>query len=206
MLENKFVKLQVTLLSQLKAMNVSVDDLILQISCIPSVNVVYHSWKKIVKNDFKNLNALFTDLNGTVWSILDPYLLEYLINICEIEELKKDMKIYSTELILFKEKTLVSDFISCWKEGLNRIAIPDFEEITINCDKKISTLADLDEFRKNLKIRFLPSLTDIITLIYFGRFKGIDIVTSHDVPESTKEDVDKGQVIFILSSPLTYKN
>ena len=206
MLENKFAKLQVTLLLELKAMNVSVDDLVLQISCLPSVNVVYHSWKKIVQKDFRNLNELWTDLNCTVWSILDPYLIEYFIKKFGSEELKKDMKIYSTELIIFKEKTLVSDFISCWKEALSRRAVPDFEKFIIKYDKKISTLADLDEFRKKINIRFHPSLTDCLTLIDFGRLKATESVTSHDGPESTKEDVDEGQVIFILISPLTYNN
>ena len=182
MLENKFTDLQVTLLKELKAVKKSVDDLTTKISCLkPDINrYVYHSWKKIVKNNFENLNELFTDLNATVWTIIDHYLLEYFINDFGSKEIKVDMKVYSSEVKKFKEETLVSDFISCWKEAQSDRDIPDFEKIKIKYDKECTTLADLDEFREKFTIKFLPSLTDCTSLIYFGKFeKGSYVVTLH---------------------------
>ena len=184
MLENKFRNIQATLLNELKAVKTSVDDLTTSLSCLtPSINrYVYLSWSKIVEKDFKNLNVLFTDLNATVWTILDYYILQCFINTFGSEKLVEKMEIYAMELKIFMKETLVSDFIVCWEEAQNTRTIPGFEKIKIKCDKENTTLADLDEFRKKFAIKFLPSLSDCTSLIYFETFQKGSCVVTFNIP------------------------
>ena len=182
MLEDKFTDLQVTLLNELKALKKSADDLTAIVSCLPpGINrYVYTSWRKIVVNNFTNLNVLFTDLNATVWTILDYYLLEHFINKFGCETLIENMAIYAMKLKIFKKETLVSDFRICWREAQKDRDIPDFEKIKIKYDEESTTLADLDEFREKFTNQYLPSLSDCTSLIYFGKFqKGSCVVTFH---------------------------
>ena len=190
-LEKKFSDLQCILLQELKDNKKSVDYLTTRISCLqPDINrYVYRSWKKIVKNNFENLNELFTDLNATVWTILDHYLLEYFIDDFGSEQLKIDMKVYSTELKMFKEKTLVSDFISCYKKAQKDRDIPDFEKMITKFDKDDATLADLDKYRENFKTDYFPSLIDCVSVIYFGKIQTGCLVFTLNIPSELAADL-----------------
>ena len=191
MLEDKFSELQCKLLQELKDNKKSVDYLTTKISCLkPDINqYVYRSWKKIVRNNFENLNELFADLNATVWTILDHYLLEYFIHDFGSEQLKFDMEGYSTELKNFKEKTLVSDFISCYKKAQKDRDIPGFEKVTTKFNKDDATLVDLDEYRENFKTDYFPSLIDSASIIYFGKYETGCLVFTLNIPSELAADL-----------------
>jgi len=195
-LQEDFSELQVNLLTELKAIRKSVDDLTTLISCLRTdVNrYVYLSWKKIVKNDFENLNKLFTYLNATVWNILDHYLLEYFVNRLGSKELKTSMETYSSKLKKFKEDTLVSDFISCWKDAQKKRDIPDFEKITIKYDKDKTTLADLDDYREKFAMEFFPSLIDCASVIHLGRIQTGCFVVTFQIPKKMALELQKMKI------------
>ena len=184
-LDGDFTNLQVALLTELKAKKESVEYLTTLISCLggDGKDYVYRSWKKIVKNSFENLNDLFADLNVTVWNILDHYLLDYFVKVFGSQELKQRMENYKSVLKIFKKKTLVSDFIGCWKEAQKKRIILDSEELTVKYDKPTMTLADVDEFREKFAAKCFPSIIDYAAIINLGRFQtGCFIITYH-VPE-----------------------
>ena len=177
-------------LNELKDKSKSVNDITTEISCLKANTKrhVYKSWLTMVKENFNNLDHLFSHLTDTVWSIIDHYLLEYLINELGSEELKKDMNIYTSQLKDFKRDTLVSDFICCWKDALLERDIPDFEKIVIKYEAAKTTLADLDKSREDLNRRLLPSLTECASSIYYGKFDtGCFVITLHAPREIVKE-------------------
>ena len=195
-LEDNFITLQESLLTELKARKISVDLLTTKISCLKNdVNrYVYNSWRKIVDRNFGNLNALFTDLNAKVWTILDYYLLGHIIEYLENEELKKKLENYTKQLNTFKKRTHVSDFTNCWRVSQIKPDIPDFENISIQYDEAPETLADLDEFRNSFKTRFFPSLIDCSSCIYYGKFQqksSVSAITLYIPNEMAKELLTK---------------
>ena len=190
MLENKFKDLHATLLKELEAKEVSADDLLLQMKHLPLSISIFVNCSRIAKKSFVNLNELFTHFNGSVWTILDPVLLEYFINDFGSKELIVDMKDYSTELKKFKVKTQILDIISCWKEAQNDGVIPNFEEITFLLPINY-TLAELDERRRQMNTNTLPLLTDY-ALFYYEKSTATSITTFHGDPKITKVDVDEG--------------
>jgi len=195
-LENEFTDLQESVLNKLKARKVSVEWLTTKISCLKSdVNrYVYNSWRKIVERNFGNLNTLFTDLNAHVWTILDYYLLAHIIENLKSEELNQKLKSYTKQLDAFKKTTLVSEFITVWRDAQTEHDIPDFENICIQYDGAPNTLADLDEFRNSFTTRYFPSLIDCSSCIYYGRFQkefSISQITLQVPSEMAKELLTK---------------
>ena len=198
-LEKQFKNLKVNLLLEFKTMGKSVDEITAIISCIESDirYYVYRSWKKMVKQKFENLEDLFNDLNVTVWNILDHYLLDYFVNDFGSEELKQSMEAYNSVLKIFKKRTLVLDFINCWKEAQRERDIPDSEKLTFKFVNPTMTLADLDKFREEFAAEHFPSFFHCSeAIMHYGRFQtGCFVVTFHVPKElASKIVMDKYQL------------
>ena len=132
---------------------------------------VFPMWEKVCRkiNGEDTLVSLFTILNMEIWNILDYILLEHFILKSGNLLLQSKMNDYIVELDIFKKETLVVQFIDCW-EGHNR-DIPTYEGVTFTFKKHTLTLAKLDAFRKKLRMKCFPSLSDFSGWIYYKYFK-----------------------------------
>ena len=203
-IEDDFIILKESLLNELKDRKVSVERLTTKISCLKDgVNCyVYNYWKKIVDRNFGNLNELFTYLNAKVWTILDYYLLGHIIECLKNYQLTMKLEAYTKQLNTFKKITKVSDFISCWRDSQIEQDIPDFENISIQCDEVPKTLSDLDDFRNSFKTRFFPSLIDCSSCIYYGKFQQKSAVSviilyiPNDMADELLTKADKTSELF----------
>ena len=177
-LEKEFSKLINQLLQQLKKKNKTVGDLTSIISSLPGdiKLYVYGSWLKIVDQNFKNLDSLFSNLNAAVWTFLDYYLVQYIIDELNVKDLSLKMTKYIGSIQEFKKRTLVIPFIDCWKGHPRNI--PDYEKVAIKLNDTNITLARLDDLREGLKQAFFPSLSSCAACIYYDHFdKGCFIVS-----------------------------
>ena len=177
-LEKEFSKLTYRLLRQLKKEKKSVDDLTTMISSLPGdiKLYVYDSWMKIVGQTFNNLDSLFTKLNAEVWTFLDYYLVNHIIDELNLEDLSLKMTEYIGAIQEFKKRTLVMPFIECWKGHPRNI--PDYEKVAIKLNDTNITLARLDNLREGLQKAFFPSLSSCAACIYYDHLdKGCFIVS-----------------------------
>jgi len=129
-------------------------------------NYVHRTWKNIAKGH-KNLFDLFSDLNATVWTIVDHYLLDYLVGKHGSKELQEKMDIYSSKLQEFKKSTRITDFITCWKEAQKERKVPGLDEVKIKSDT-----AEL-----------FPTTLDCASIIHFGSFKKGCFIVTFQVPK-----------------------
>ena len=144
-----------------------VEDLSSYISFLPDyLNFyVYPIRRKVEPND--TLESLFATLKE-IWNILNYHLLEYLITICGTQKLKQRMIQYIYNLDEFKKITLVSNFMECWGDYTD---IPDYEEMKVRLKNIQMTLADLDNFREEVKYKCFPFILEDWWSHYKGKTK-----------------------------------
>ena len=172
-LDDEFTELSLNLLTHLENTNVTVKQLKGRISLLPGYISVCISplWNKLRKNVEEvgdTMIDLFTAVHMQLWNFLDYYLLEHLIKKCGSENLKERMCEYLVKINCFKKNTLVIPFIECW-DGHNR-DIPEYIDLEVKFELSDITLADLDRFRKKMKRKCLPFLSDYASGMFYRYF------------------------------------
>ena len=107
----------------------------------------------------------------SIWSILNLYwdflnysLLEHVINMCESEGLKQQMKDYVDELSTFKQTTRLCDFINSWSCRDDRPPEDHLKKVIVKMNHEWSqcTLQDVESFKKALVHKFFLPEFDIL--------------------------------------------
>ena len=203
----------IMLLQELEQNKVKATDIRYHISFLPLqlIPECYRSTKESFDEleKLKTLTGLFHFLNGQVWNFIDYHLLEYVISKFGSQRLKQCMEQYAADLKKYKSHATVHEFMQFWP---TRQKPPNYDDITVKLDKdpKLYTLRELDEFRQNLSVEFLPRLSDYAKFVtyHYSHAEGSFIVTWILPPGLVSEfeavaRSPKGQAFFVQNQVLS---
>ena len=212
-LSDRFRKMGILLLKELKNNGKNVTDIIDHISLLPLplIPECYQSTKESFDEleKQKTLTGLFLFLNGQVWNFIDYHLMEHVISEFGSQHLKQCMKQYAADLKEYKSHATVHEFMQFWP---TRQKPPNYDDITMKLDKdpKLYTMRELDEFRQSLSVKFWPRLSDYAQFVtyYYSQAEGSFIVTWILSPGLVSEfeavaKSPKGQSFFVENQVLS---
>ncbi len=112
------------------------------------------------------LTDLFHLLNANIWNFFDYQVLEYVIDKFGSDAIQDTMSQFISSFRKFEQNTVLYDFFECYPGRMQKL--PGYTEVTANIDgnPKHFTLAELNQFRHNVCIKFLPPLSEKAMLFY----------------------------------------
>ena len=166
-LDHQFRSLHQGLLSELKSKKVPVSDLVNSLTLLPVQ--LQQEYEKAISMKLPDLRRekeagdLFRYHLNPLVNFLDYGLIKYIIDEVGNDTLKKEMKCYSEDVLVFMKKTTVKQLMSVWP-GKQEIP-PNFSKLRAKIDEDPSTytLYELEQLRK----RFCSGvkLTDIVLVL-----------------------------------------
>ena len=190
-LQKQFRDLHQRLISELKEREVSVDQVLDQLTFMPiQVKKEYDSWiQKMLPTLEENtrIATLFRRLNP-LFTFIDYGLLDHLMSNLGSKELKEDMTSYVERVTEFMRETTVGDIMDCFPGDAEPYVDYSKLKVKFKDDPKTYTLERLNNFRRKFcsTVRLSEFIFGLISLEPAGSFFATWLVPMVVVPELMK--------------------